>query len=87
LWTDKLWLPGKRNKKSNDRKFFPVEYQLLVIAAYADTNATIVISDKTEIYWTATNLTIFDIGLACFRLIDQHIEILSAVRAFDVFLE
>jgi hypothetical protein len=60
---------------------------LLIIASYADINIPFEISDEIKVDRPATDLTVFDVGLACFRLIDQHVEILAAVRAFDIFLE
>jgi hypothetical protein len=69
-------------------RLVPLQHQrLLVIASYADINIAIEISDEAKVNRSATHLTIFNVGLACFRLIDEHVEILAAVRAFDIFLE
>jgi hypothetical protein len=69
-------------------RLVPLQHQrLLVIASYADINIAIEISDEAKVNRPATNLTIFNVGLARFGLIDQHVEILAAVRAFDIFLE
>jgi hypothetical protein len=66
----------------------PLQQQrLLIIASYPDINIPFEISDEIKVNRSATDLTIFNVGLACFRLIDQHVEILAAVRAFDIFLE
>lgn len=63
------------------------EHRLLVIASHADIDTPIEISDETEVNRPATDLAIFNVGLACFGLIDQDVEILTAVRAFDILLE
>ena len=66
----------------------PLQQQrLLIIASYPDINIPFEISNEIKIDRPATDLTIFDVGLAYIGLIDQDLEILAAVRAFDIFLE
>jgi hypothetical protein len=60
---------------------------LFVIAADANIYIAIEISNETKVYWPTTDLTIFNVGLTCLGLINQHLEVLTAVRTFDIFLE
>ncbi len=62
-------------------------FLLLVVASYTNINIAIQIGDETKVNRPATDLTILNVGLACFGLINQHVEIFTAVRAFNVFFE
>ncbi len=68
-------------------KCVPLKPRLLIIAAYANIDIAFVIGDEIKVNRSATNLTIFNVGLARIGLIDQHVEVFTAVRAFDIFLE
>jgi hypothetical protein len=61
--------------------------RLLIVASYAYVDIPVEIGDEAKVNRSATDLTIFNVGLACFGLIDQHVEIFAAVRTFDIFLE